>query len=355
MSDGIFPEFAANDAELKQAINCIATALYSPDQEIDFLFGAGMSFTAKLPDGARLATLLLRKFFPDIDDHAPSSDELATLADRYPFEAVIQAVEASPALGGTREALSRFLMAIYRDPNIELQDEHHGFSAVCNLGGTTRIRRVFTTNFDPLLEKALGNQAFPVTEKNVREIRSAQDRGLIPILYLHGLLDQTFQITESDVLAEDESLMVSEFNGALCNSDAFVFVGYAMNDPDFRRIYQKYRKYVTNRDQAGKWTFVVGPAKNAHDYQLGSAIWKNRGAVWIPLTAAAFFEALKNHLKSQVSASVRQAIMTKYDISADDEAAYRELVQRTAEVLRVEIADAEQFLLAALPKTGAKK
>ena len=99
-----------------------------------------------------------------------------------------------------------------------------------------------------------------------------------------------------------------------------------------------------------KTTFVVGPADGEHAYRLGDALWKARGAVWIPLTSTEFFARLKSLLIGKVDEAVKARIMRNYNIA--DEAAYTEKVRQTAEILKIDLTDALAFLSEVRTKTG---
>jgi hypothetical protein len=48
------------------------------------------------------------------------------------------------------------LKEILWNEEYDITDEHRDLSAISTWGGVTRLRRVFTTNFDQLLEKTFG-------------------------------------------------------------------------------------------------------------------------------------------------------------------------------------------------------
>jgi hypothetical protein len=204
------------------------------------------------------------------------------------------------------------------------------------------LNRIFTTNLDQLLDKALGSQGIAITEENAAEIQKARADGRVPIIYLHGRLDRTYQITESDVFNTNYRMLNMELMNALIGADRFVFVGYSMSDPDFRRIYMEYRQQITLREKSGKLTYFVMPPLDAFAYRLGKLIWEERGVRWIPLTARVFFSTLKQFLESRTTKEIRENIMKKYDLKTIE--AYDDLVTQAAEILRTEKSEAIQFL-----------
>jgi hypothetical protein len=342
-----YPQYVDADA-IDQAFDRIAQAVM--ERRVDFLFGAGMSVDSGVPAGAQLAQKLLRLFFPATGLTPPSDERLSELAREIPFEILVEAVEASR--GRNRVDLTKDLTKILLDPDYEISQAHRDLLGVCNfLGSPPVVYRIFTTNFDHLLDKAFGRLGARITQANTLSVASAQRTGLVPILYLHGALDEPpYQITESDVFDPTFNVLRTIFRTALAEADAFVFVGYSMNDPDFRRVYRQYRSDIEARRELTKLSYVVGPATDSYQYRLGRKLWEVRGAIWLPFTAAAFFAHLKAILETQGDNVVRKFIMQKYRLKTAEE--YQDKVTQTSEILHISENDAVRFLAEAHTRTG---
>lgn len=346
----LYPEYLGDEKKNKcdQAFERIAQALLI--KRADFLFGAGMSAASKLPIGHQLAVQLLRKFFPASAPDPVPMEDLERLASAFPFEALAQAIEASR--GKKRDDLTADLKEILLDPTYNVSAAHHDFLAISCWDGNPSLNRIFTTNFDLLLEKAFNARGVTITEKNTQEISKALRDEQIPILHLHGVLDEEYQITENDIFKPGFKALMGQFQAALTEADAFVFVGYSMSDPDFRKIYTHYRNEIEVRKRNDKLTYVVSPATDSQYYSLGSALWDSRGALWIPLDAIAFFARLKQVLQSDFDKSVIAKVMKKYNLK--DDQAFSDKVDSVCELLCVEKPDAIRFLLEARDKMGGK-
>ena len=342
-----YPEYVDIDA-IDQAFARIAQAVMQ--KRVEFLFGAGMSIESGVPAGPQLAQMLLRLFFPETGVNPPTDSRLAEWARETPFELLVEAVEASR--GRNRADLTQDLTKLLLDPGYDISKAHRDLLAVCNwLGSPPVVTRIFTTNFDRLLDKAFGKLGKRITQANTREIVSAQRTGLVPILYLHGTIEESsYQITESDVFDSSFNSLQTMFRTALAEADAFVFVGYSMNDPDLRRVYRAYRSDIESRRELAKLSYVVGPAADAYQYRLGRKLWEVRGAIWLPFTAAAFFARLKAILERQGDNLVRRFIMQKYRLKTNEE--YLDKVTLTSEILHISENDAIRFLAEAHTKTG---
>jgi hypothetical protein len=347
-----YPDFVgpADQNILDQAFGRIVKALI--DTNAQFLFGAGMSQTSDVPNSSEILKALLKEYFPPGGTQAIDDKRVGELVWEFPFEGAFEAIEKMPGRG--RDDLTQKLSEILLNPAYEPSDAHRDFLSVCwDSGSSLRLPNILTTNFDDLIERAIGlERSVRITERNAKEIRGAQQKGKIPVIHLHGVLDEEYQVTETDVFSQGYRVLYYEFEVALHYADAFVFVGYSMNDPDFRRIYMKYRDRIRDRREFKKSTYVVSPAKDVHAYILGKELWEARGAVWFPMKAELFFAKLKYFMLTQYDADVRARVMKKYNLADAD--ALDEYIERVAQVLRISKADALQFLLEALPRGGGR-
>ena len=340
----IWPSFA-DQTILNQAFNRIVSAIRS--KSADFLFGAGMSLESGVPFGLPLKLKLLETFFPSQGINPPAADRRNELAGLFPFEALAEAIGNMP--GRKREDMTELLKEIFLSPDYNPTQVHRDFLSICMWSGQPRFQRIFTTNYDLLFEKLLGtNLCVSINELNANQIRHAQQDGTICVIHLHGTLDMEgfqYKITETDLYDRKYSILTNAFSTALYEASTFVFIGYSMNDPDFRDVYMQFRQEIINIQRLDRTAYVVSPAANEHEYALGREIWNRRGAIWIPLTAAQFFRHLKELIESQLGEGIRRNVGKKYDVC--DENALDELIEKTADILRIGKDDALLFLDAA--------
>jgi len=350
MAKSPYPPFVGNTTEadkLDRALEGIARSLRN--RSAQFLFGAGMSCESGIPAGSTLAEKLLEQFFPRSGTNPPAKSRLSELASSFPFEALVEAVQNSLLTG--RKELTEILAGLLLDTKFRPAQAHRDFASILYEGGEPKLHSIFTTNFDFLLEDTIGRaRSETVTEDNADMIHKAQETGKIPVIHLHGTLEKNCQITETDLFERNHSIVKTEFATALHTHDAFVFVGYSMNDPDFRRIYMEYRQDFEDRHRSVKRTCLVSRARDEFSWRFGSAIWEARKVVWFPLDAGAFFDRLKSTIETHTDREIRKKVMEKYDLA--DEAALDEYLQRTAAILRVSQDDALQFLYEIRTRSG---
>lgn len=136
---------------------------------------------------------------------------------------------------------------------------------------------------------------------------------------------------------------------ALHSSDAFVFVGFSLNDMDFRKIYLDFVQQLKTRNANGKTTFFVSPAEDKYSYALGSEIWRLREAMWIPLGAKTFFAKLRDVVQNRAIAAIREQVGEKYRRKGKEVDA---LIDLTSKLWRLSREDALLFLYEARTRVG---
>src|ERR1051326_8292248 len=166
----VYPKFIGEtDADtLDRAFERIIKALNNDSAA--FLFGAGMSVSSGVPTGVQVLSSLLKLYFPDTGSDPPTSERLSLLANEFPFEVAVEAIQNN--LGRTRDDLTDELKKLLLNPTLKPSQAHKDFLAVCYWGGQQRLDQIFTTNFDKLIEEVIGSsRAVPITERNAKEIR----------------------------------------------------------------------------------------------------------------------------------------------------------------------------------------
>ena len=284
----------------------------------DFLFGAGMSIEAGLPSGPAVAAKLLRRMFPDTGRFDDA--EIERLSQVTSLEAVAEAVMRTLPEGkrSLLQAVTDMLHPGGRAPTPSAA--HASFARLIRWGGQVRIHRAFTTNFDDLLEQVIGDSCVRVTEGTTRRYEEALVSGRIPVVYVHGRLDEgNAQIAESDVVNPSRLRSVDAiFQNRLFDSEVFCMVGYSMSDPDILRIYRQFREQLRLRQEHEKWTYVVHPVRSAAEFVLHQEVWQSRGALFLPLKGQEFFELL--NVDVQIAHAERDVddLLTAYNWTRGD-------------------------------------
>jgi len=327
----------------------IARALLT--RRAQFLFGAGMSFDSGLPLMRQLTVALLREFFAEpLRKKTLTPQRLEELATEFPSEAIVHAFERKSGIGD-RSELTRILRTIFVDSQPKPNAGHRAFSSL--LGTSPRLKSIFTTNYDTLLEQELGSElAVTITDDTAADIQNVRDAGKIPVIHLRGTLDKHYDITEPEILSDSFRVLISEFRSALHSATAFVFVGFSLTDVDFRWWHREFEKQDETRRISGKKTFFVGPPKDEFSYVLGTRIFELRSAVWLPLTAKEFFVRLKDMTENRALIEVRRQVQIDYGVN---DAQLDELVKQTARLWRMPEQDALLLLYEARSRIGGGK
>jgi hypothetical protein len=337
---------ASEEIKIDHAFDEIATALLSGQAQ--FLFGAGMSLDSGLPLMRQLTVSLLEEFFAEpVRNGELTKKRLAELATEFPAEAIVHAVEHKSG-SRDRTGLTSSLKAIFLDPKIKPNEGHKAFSSL--LGTSPRLRSIFTTNYDTLIEEELGIElAETITDKDAANIQSVRDSGKIPVIHLRGTLNGDYGITEPDILSDNFRVLISEFRTALHSAAAFVFVGFSLSDIDFRRWHREFENQDQTRRISGKTTYFVGPPTDQFSYALGTRIWELRSAIWIPLSAKEFFLRLKKVADNRTLQDIRRQVRNDYGVN---DAQLDDLMDQTSKLWRMTPQDALLFLYEARTRIG---
>jgi len=145
-----------------------------------------------------------------------------------------------------------------------------------------------TTNWDPLLERAL-DVLVPIVED--RDLAFWDDRKK-QVLKLHGCITRPHSIvaTRSDYEAcvTANALLFNKLRDLMATK-TFLFSGYSLQDGDFRDIWES----ITSRlGHFSKLAYALEPEASDDDIKY----WKERGILIFRLFDVQFIRALRNHL-----------------------------------------------------------
>lgn len=184
--------------------------------------GAGFSLNAKTPKGKKM-----------LDWDGLGKKVAATLQD-YQYTTASEALSAY-SHEFSRVKLVEFLSSALLITTIQPAKPHEEF---CKLP----FERVVTTNFDFLLEQAyarISKYCIPLVSEDQLAVGDSQAG--IRLLKLHGDLHHPNRlvVTEEDYDAFLKSfpLLATHLSSLLIEHTAF-FIGYSLDDPDFRQIWQ---------------------------------------------------------------------------------------------------------------------
>lgn len=188
------------------------------------IIGAGFSRNAVLPEGEQMP------LWEDV------GRKIADLIPNYPYSTPIDALSAFEhefTRGKLVEELSRILRVEESEPGaVHKTFCQCPFDVVC------------TTNFDFLVERAYGQQAHRV---NCRPVMDQEQFAVPPssrsvqLIKLHGDLNHPNRLimTEDDYdTFTDRYPIVATYLGHLLLTRTPLFIGYSLEDPDFRQIWR---------------------------------------------------------------------------------------------------------------------
>lgn len=184
--------------------------------------GAGLSLNAKTPRGKKMPLWsdLAKAIESDLEDFSSNSaiDSLSAFEHEFGRPRLI-------------ERLTEILLLREATPS----DVHENFCSI-------PFEIVCTTNFDFLLERQyemLPRYVYPVVDEEQLSLHVARDSTLL--LKIHGDVRHPSRmvVTESDY---DSFLskypMIATYLANLLITKTAVFIGYSLDDPDFRQVWQ---------------------------------------------------------------------------------------------------------------------
>lgn len=262
-------------------------------RKVQFLCGAGMSKASHCPLSSELAAKMVGEMLG-----ADTSNDIKLLVGRYPFEAIAGAyLEIQDHL-----RLKKLIAEELDQGEGNLHAGHHALEYLASQG---YIDKIYTTNFDLLLEEAFGERKCSVTDDDAYLVHEARMQNKIAVIHLHGTLNShKYRIDERDTYHLDTAL--ARVLMADMVTHWFIWVGYSLNDVDLRSIYLSMRDMLARTDDLVKKPYVVHPLTDELDgeakakqleVRLATAVWKARGATFIPLRAEEFLPALVNHIR----------------------------------------------------------
>jgi hypothetical protein len=265
-------------------------------KKFGLLIGAGFSKDARdFPLGWELASGLLHQAT------GCGETEADRIAKNYELGAVAEV--CSPDITEKRAQMVEEIKArlIPRGKQSQAEIDLATIISVC------KLRRVFTTNFDTLIENCIPMRHRPV-EPTVAGIRSFEGEShqldCTGVFHLNGTLDDP-KVTESD-LRGNRSVFFEELRHELLTK-VFVMVGYSFRDDAITKIFQEIFDLL-QRTRQDRTTYLVMPVESDAEYRVATGIWKSRGGIrLLPLRAGVFLRHLViSMLEVRSSENVKQ-------------------------------------------------
>lgn len=237
--------------------------------------GAGFSKNAEIPSDMKMLDWdeLGRAFADDIIDYKYSNalDAISAYTHEYHRVALV-------------EKLSSLLLINSVKPG----NTHKAF---CNL----QFDIVTTTNFEFLLEKGytlISKPYYPIIDEEQLSISHDKEKEAVTILKIHGDLNHPTRLvaTEEDYdRFLSQNPMLATFLGNLLITRTALFIGYSLDDTDFRQVWQLIKDRLGNlRRQA--YVLKVNCSQNE------KARYERRGVkvIDIPGSSASYGKVLED-------------------------------------------------------------
>jgi hypothetical protein len=302
------------------------------DRRVQFLCGAGMSKGSGVPLSADLSLRMMTRLLVGDDQVIDAATKkFPAIAAKYAVETIAEAYKKR--YGATELNLLIDSIVTAGEPK-----PHAGHVALEFLANNGHLKKVYTTNFDRLIESGLGERAKTIsdTDSDLEAYATIQrsSRGSLPVLHLHGVAGGDPLFLESNTYELNRpiaKLMIADMV-----TDTFVWVGYSLTDLDIRGIFLALRDMLAHHGRV-KRPFVIHPLlteadSQEYEWQLANKVWDARGCEFIPGTAEDFLPALVAQVRRTKSEGLVRLMIKK---SGGDPGNADEVDKKTSDIIKV--------------------
>jgi len=117
----------------------------------------------------------------------------------------------------------------------------------------------------------------------------------------------------------------------------FIWIGYSLGDIDLRSLYLSMRDLLARTEDLIKRPYVVYPltltgAGQALEMELAAALWKSRGATYVPMRAEEFLPKLVEEVRRTKGKALAKELAKKHGLNPDSSADLDTIWQKAKEL-----------------------
>jgi DeoR/GlpR family transcriptional regulator of sugar metabolism len=268
------------------------------EERVTLFVGSGLSTSPRggYPTAEAFAAFLCRQVVTDFDGTPRPLRDLIGCGPAAEGHCLDEVAEYYELFAGT-DRLLQTLRGTFNNPTIPATQTHQ------DLWELPSVRQIYTTNFDPLIEKGLEMSRVRAEPRVITDPRaSIQTAAEYRVFKLHGcavnsLTREDFVITKSDYLDFDIRHPLSKLRAqSELAQNVFLFLGYGLGDPDFQSLYREVRRFAgVTAQSCFAVDCTVSPAKVSY--------WKKLGLHLLRADAGEAVRAIKGDRKLQLRAS----------------------------------------------------
>ena len=260
--------------------------------KLTLFVGAGFSLKAGAPSVSELKEAFIEDF-PAAERDALQNLGLDEITEKYVKE----------ICGGSRNELNTILEQKFLFDRKDMSD-HELLTKI------PHIKRIFTTNYDSLLEDTYGPKCCQVIRHSKDE--AYIDDNKVTIFKIHGDFEakDDIIITQSDYnkfVGGDHDKYLWDFLKTEFVTRNFLFLGYGLKDSNVLDSLFDVEKHLTNNRREH---FIVVPNMSKRD----SGRLKKHGVEYVQGTAEEFLTALFEYLEQNSKGDLEKDIQTKENI-----------------------------------------
>lgn len=249
--------------------------------------GSGFSLYAGYPSGWGLGQILHERLTPSQRPMLDPNDPLPRYAERY-----------ITLHNERRNELNRELLRVFSAPPTSLETHE-------KLATIPFIDQVVTTNYDSLFELAYNHRLHKVTHgKNI----PLGEPNQVTLYKVHGDLQDPDSIVIADrdfrgFFRKNDKVLWTALE-ALMTKRHIVFVGYSLEDPNVKELYEWLREQLGSQMREA---FFIAPNQN----ELNRRWMDKHNLTYIDSTGEAFVDELVAELKESLLANLKKGLVSQ--------------------------------------------
>lgn len=260
------------------------------NQRVMFVCGAGMSIESEVPLFMYVVKEVLRRQFSVLN--LPDGElevKIEELSGKFNPEAIIAWYIASKPKPLQQDEIKKELTAILGDKYCKPNEGHRVLQRFFQ---SRLMNKIYTTNFEFLLEKCFGSAGKTVTDKNITQLKEIIKKGDIAVIHFHGHLEEDLAITEEKTFSIDTRCF-DEFVYDFGDNDYVIFIGHSFNDQDIRQVI--FQSKARAKKPIPEFV-AVGKVDDPIEKVLAKGVWETRRFKFFSCGATEFLKNLEEAL-----------------------------------------------------------
>jgi NAD-dependent SIR2 family protein deacetylase len=289
------------NTEIDRYLNEIAKELV--EGRCIFIIGAGVSYESNAPLFKEIIEKLLDILLETDSLEGVDSEDKRKILEKLTFAQIAESYSGHFGM----EQLKDKIGDLIKDKNPQPSQSHKHIALFAN---KEYFSRIYTTNFDNLIEDSIGEKSIEVTEEDIDRLDDAETSHSVAVIHLHGSLKHTkgMIVTEKEIFTNDATIL-KKLDVDLASKRLIIFIGYSFGDEDIKSM------YIRRIREKGIRGYIVFPVIHEQMMTVLRYLWYNqRGINIIPISADEFLSRLYEKVEHVEAAKILQEICDRISL-----------------------------------------